>query len=162
MSAAQVTGGRSGKAYNDSGRYTLTYYLAPPLLAKRNAQGELQKRHFGPWVKHAFLALSALKGLRGAPFDVFGWTAERRTERKLISEYVSAMRLALPHQTEHPKACLELAQLPQQIRGYGHVKEVSIKRARTRQRELLTEILGKEPPGEQATGYGQYLEGAWS
>jgi indolepyruvate ferredoxin oxidoreductase len=145
-----------------SGPYKLAYHLAPPLLSRRNAQGQLQKRRFGPWVRHVFRGLAALKGLRGTPLDVFGWTAERRTERQLITDYVAAMRLVLPHQAEHAKACLELARLPQQIRGYGHVKQASIDRARARQRELLTEILGKAPPAGEAAGYGQFLEGAWS
>ncbi len=145
-----------------SGEYKLAYYLAPPLLSRRNAQGELQKRRFGPWVRYAFRLLAAMKLLRGTPLDVFGWTAERTTERELISEYVAALRLVWPHQAKHSKACLELAQLPQKIRGYGHVKEASIKYARARQRELLTEILGREPPPKADTGYGQYLVGAWS
>ena len=139
-----------------AGEYKLAYYLAPPLISRRNARGELQKRRFGPWVRHAFSVLAALKRLRGSPFDVFGWTAERRIERELINEYAAALRLALPHQDKHPKACLELAQLPQQIRGYGHVKEASIARARARQRVLLTDICGDEFPHRPDTGYDRH------
>ena len=71
------------------GDYKLVHHLAPPLLAKKNDKGELQKRPFGPWMRSAFTLLAKLKGLRGGPLDVFGRTEERRTERQLIVEYRS-------------------------------------------------------------------------
>jgi indolepyruvate ferredoxin oxidoreductase len=69
------------------GDFTLHYHLAPPLLAKKNEKGELQKQHYGPALLTAFKLLARLKGLRGTALDIFGWTPERRQERALIGEY---------------------------------------------------------------------------
>src|SRR3546814_873909 len=69
------------------GDYKLHFHLAPPLLAKRNAKGELVKKEYGPWVFTAFGLLARLRGLRGGALDVFGYTAERRMERRLIDDY---------------------------------------------------------------------------
>ncbi len=113
------------------GDIKLTYHLAPPLLAKKNEQGELIKRPFGPWMLGAFRVLAKLKGLRGTAFDVFGHTEERRSERALIVEYracveellagLDAGRLAL---------AVEIASIPEEIRGYGHVKARHLEAAR--------------------------------
>jgi indolepyruvate ferredoxin oxidoreductase len=106
------------------GDYKLHYHLAPPLLAQRNAAGELQKRSYGPWMQSAFRALAPLKVLRGGPLDVFGYTRERREERALAREYCSAMEALLPLLNDSNRAAaLAFAQLPEQIRGFGHVKE---------------------------------------
>ena len=76
-----------------SGDFKLLFHLAPPLTAPRDpTTGRLQKRAFGPWMFHAFKLLARLRRLRGTPFDLFGRTAERRTERKLIADYEMLMR----------------------------------------------------------------------
>jgi indolepyruvate ferredoxin oxidoreductase len=105
------------------GEYKLHYHLAPPLLARKNAKGELIKRPFGPAMGTAFRLLARLKGLRGTAFDPFGRTEERRTERALIAEYRACIEelLAGLHAANHA-AAVEIARLPEQIRGYGHVK----------------------------------------
>jgi len=105
------------------GEYKLHYHLAPPLLARKNAKGELIKRPFGPAMGTAFRLLARLKGLRGTAFDPFGRTEERRTERALIIEYRACIEelLAGLNATNHA-AAVEIARLPEQIRGYGHVK----------------------------------------
>src|SRR3546814_13230686 len=74
------------------GDYKLHFHLAPPLLAKRNAKGELVKKEYGPWVFTAFGLLARLRGLRGGALDVFGYTTERRMERRLIDDYRSEAR----------------------------------------------------------------------
>ena len=79
------------------GDYKLKYHLAPPLLAKRNDKGELVKQKFGPWMLTAFGVLAKLKGLRGTPFDIFGRTEERKTERALIGEYQATVDELLAH-----------------------------------------------------------------
>ncbi len=105
------------------GDYKLHYHLAPPLLAKRNAAGELQKSRFGPWVQNAFRLLAPLKVLRGGPLDIFGYTEERRHERALVQEYRAAVEAMLPTLSAGNRdAALAFARLPEQIRGYGHVK----------------------------------------
>jgi indolepyruvate ferredoxin oxidoreductase len=105
------------------GNYTLQHHLAPPLLARRNAQGELLKRAYGPWMRWAFRGLARLKGLRGTPFDPFGRTEERRQERALIEAYGHSLDELLVQLSEHniPQA-LAVARIPEQIKGFGHVK----------------------------------------
>ena len=69
------------------GDFKLNYHLAPPIIAKKNAKGELQKQKFGPAMLTGFRVLAKLKGLRGTALDIFGRTEERKTERALIGEY---------------------------------------------------------------------------
>ncbi len=86
------------------GDFKLSYHLAPPLLAKTNDKGELQKQKFGPWVQTAFRLLAPLKFLRGTAFDVFGRTEERRTERALVGEYRASLTPLLGR-TERREPC---------------------------------------------------------
>ncbi|MCX8517497.1 MAG: indolepyruvate ferredoxin oxidoreductase family protein, partial [Rhodoferax sp.] len=105
------------------GDYQLRYHLAPPLFARRNDKGELQKTSFGPWMGQVMKVLARLKFLRGTPLDVFGYSAERRTERALITEYRQTIESLLPNLTLHNRAqATTFARLPEQIRGFGHVK----------------------------------------
>jgi indolepyruvate ferredoxin oxidoreductase len=117
--------------------FKLHYNLAPPLLAKRNDQGELVKRRYGPWMLKAFGVLAKLKGVRGGALDVFGYTEERRTERALIGEYRASIERALAqlHAGTHADA-VALARVPDAIRGYGHVKERHLAQARATWREI--------------------------
>ncbi|MDE2617213.1 MAG: indolepyruvate ferredoxin oxidoreductase family protein [Burkholderiales bacterium] len=105
------------------GEYKLHYHLAPPLIARKNARGELVKRPFGPAMGSAFRLLARLKGLRGTAFDPFGKTEERRGERALIAEYRACIEELLAGlSAANHGAAVEIARLPEQIRGYGHVK----------------------------------------
>jgi indolepyruvate ferredoxin oxidoreductase len=117
------TGFRERIAEQFEGDFRIHYHLAPPLLAARNDKGELRKRKFGPATVLALRVLARLKGLRGTPLDLFGRTEERRTERALIGEYRAAMGevLAGLEPGRHALA-LEIARLPERIRGFGHVK----------------------------------------
>lgn len=120
---------RDGLAAQFAGDTKLRLHLAPPLLAKRDARtGHLQKREFGPWILTAFRALEKFKFLRGTALDPFGYTEERRTERALIARYEASIRAALAglDATNLAKA-VELAGLPAQIRGFGHVKEANLR-----------------------------------
>lgn len=113
------------------GDFKLNYHLAPPLLAKKNEKGELQKKQFGPAMGLAFKLLAPLKVLRGTPLDVFGMTHERRTERALIGEYKASIEEILATlSTDKLSAALDVARIPEQIRGFGHVKERHLKAAR--------------------------------
>ncbi|MBH9553581.1 indolepyruvate ferredoxin oxidoreductase family protein [Inhella gelatinilytica] len=106
------------------GDYKLVHHLAPPLLAQKNDKGELMKKPFGAWVRPAFRVLASLKGLRGTALDVFGHTEERKMERGLIQRYRQTVDALLASLTaERLPQALELARLPEDIRGYGHVKE---------------------------------------
>ncbi|WP_295954480.1 indolepyruvate ferredoxin oxidoreductase family protein [Rhodoferax sp.] len=120
------------------GDYQLHYHLAPPLLAKKNAQGELQKQKFGPGVRWAFQLLARLKGLRGTPLDPFGYQAERRTERALMAQYQDSIAQLLPRLTAaNHAAAVDVARIPEQIRGYGHVKARHLAAARLQWAEAL-------------------------
>jgi indolepyruvate ferredoxin oxidoreductase len=115
------------------GDVQLRFHLAPPLLAKKDADGHLVKKSYGPWVRHAFRWLAKAKGLRGTAFDVFGRTAERRMERALIGEYEQAIDRALARLTpETLPLIVELAALPEKMRGFGHVKEANVAKAKAR------------------------------
>ena len=105
------------------GDFKLHYQLAPPLLADRNAAGELQKRAYGPWMQTVFRLLAPLKVLRGGALDVFGYSEERRHERALAPQYRAALTAMLPKlNAANRDAALAFARLPEQIRGFGHVK----------------------------------------
>jgi indolepyruvate ferredoxin oxidoreductase len=110
------------------GDVRLKFHLAAPLLARRDeVTGHLQKREYGGWMIHAFRLLARLKFLRGTAFDIFGYTAERRTERKLIDGYLEMIEPPLANlKPEQIPALAKLARLPEMIRGYGHIKEQSI------------------------------------
>ncbi len=113
------------------GDYKLNYHLAPPLLAKKNDRGELQKQQFGPWMLTSFRVLAKLKGLRGTAFDVFGRSAERQMERELITDYTRSMEAVMQRlNAENMNTALEIARIPEQIKGFGHVKEKSVVVAR--------------------------------
>jgi indolepyruvate ferredoxin oxidoreductase len=113
--------------------FKLQYHLAPPLLAARNARGELVKKTYGGWMKRAFGVLARFKGLRGTAFDVFGYTEERRTERALIVEYRALVdELLAALSADRLADAVALASLPQEIRGYGHVKERHLAKVRAK------------------------------
>jgi len=121
------------------GDYTVAYHLAPPLTAKRDDKGELVKQRFGPWMQTAFRLLARMKGLRGGPFDVFGRTEERRTERALIGEYRASIDEVLQTLNAANLAqAVEIARIPEEIRGYGHVKERHLAAARPKWAALMT------------------------
>jgi len=132
------------------GDYTLKFHLAPPLLADRDpATGHLQKREYGKWMLGAFRVLARLKGLRGTSFDIFGRTEERRAERQAIVDYEAQLNEIVVGLTaaNHPTA-VELAALPLEIRGFGHVKEANRQRAAAKAESLITRF--RTPPGPRA------------
>jgi indolepyruvate ferredoxin oxidoreductase len=120
------------------GDYKLVHHLAPPLTAKRNDKGELIKKAYGPWMRSAFGWLARLKGLRGGALDVFARTAERKTEVALIGEYRACIDelLSTLDAAKLPLAA-EIARIPEEIRGYGHVKERHLQAARSKWEGLM-------------------------
>ncbi len=118
--------------------FKLKYHLAPPLLAAKDAKGELVKKTYGGWMKGAFGVLAKFKGLRGTAFDVFGYTEERKTERALIVEYRALVDELLRSLSADAMAdAVALASLPEEIRGYGHVKERHLAKVRAKRDALL-------------------------
>ncbi|MDD5325149.1 MAG: indolepyruvate ferredoxin oxidoreductase family protein [Polaromonas sp.] len=120
------------------GDFKLNYHLAPPLIASRNDKGELQKLRFGPWMLTGFRLLAPLKGLRGTPFDVFGRSEERRTERALIDEYRASIDEVLRGlSADNYPVAVEIARIPELIKGYGHVKARHLAAARPQWTALM-------------------------
>jgi indolepyruvate ferredoxin oxidoreductase len=110
------------------GNPTLKFHLAPPLLSKKNSKGELIKSEYGPWILKAFGVLARFKGLRGGPLDIFGRTEERRMERQLIVDYSALVNEVITLlSSENHGLALSLLSLPEQLRGFGHVKERHLK-----------------------------------
>ena len=122
------------------GRYRLDFHLAPPLLADRDPEsGHLRKRTYGPWMLHAFRILAKLRRLRGTRFDIFGHSEERRTERRLIGEYEAVLEQILHRLSADSHAtAVELAALPLEIRGFGHVKQAALARVKAKQATPLS------------------------
>jgi len=123
-------------AFEDGAK--LRYNLAPPLFSRRDADGHLIKREFGSWMGKAFTFLARFKGLRGTAFDIFGYTQERKMERGLIDHYEAQMLMVARRLTPaNYAAAVELASLPGQIRGYGHVKEANVEKVRALEPMIL-------------------------
>ena len=113
--------------------------MAPPLISKRDpVTGQLQKMEFGPWILHLFRVMEKMKFLRGTPFDIFGYSAERRMERQLIKDYKKLLESLLTSLTpRNYEIAVKLASIPEDIRGYGHVKEEHLKKAKEIEAALL-------------------------
>jgi indolepyruvate ferredoxin oxidoreductase len=121
------------------GDIKLKFHLAPPMLSKHDKEGRAVKQEYGPWMMSAFGVLAKLKGLRGTPFDVFGYTAERKLERALIGQYRETVGALLPKlSTENLAQAVAIASIPEDIRGYGHVKERHLTAARAKEAQLLS------------------------
>ncbi|WP_319020003.1 DUF6537 domain-containing protein, partial [Xanthomonas sacchari] len=120
------------------GDYRVRFHLAPPLLAKKDAQGRLRKREYGPWMFTAFKWLAKLRRLRGGALDVFGYSAERRGERQLIADYLATVDELLQRlQADNLALAVQIASIPEHIRGYGHVKEAHLHEAKQQEARLL-------------------------
>ncbi len=133
-----------------SGRYRVRVHLAPPLLSRPDKRtGAARKFSFGAWVLALFGVLARCRGLRGTPFDPFGYTRERRGERALIGRYEVLVEEVLSGLHAGNHACaVQLAELPLDIRGFGHVKDRSIEAAAARERTLLEQF--RAPPVREA------------
>jgi indolepyruvate ferredoxin oxidoreductase len=136
------------------GDYTVSYNLAPPLLSRTGPSGRPLKRHFGRYMQPLFKLLSHAKHLRGTPFDLFGYTSERRQERAWIKTYENDMqimqsKLTTPEQVDAAKAILAI---PSYIKGYGPVKLEAMQSASQRREQAWHEFnaLGDKTPLHRA------------
>ncbi len=133
------------------GDMRLSFHLAPPLLSKKGPDGRPKKREFGPWILPVFRVLARLKGLRGTPLDIFGHSAERREERRLIAQYEQDMQEILAGLTpDKLKLARELAALPLEIKGFGLVKMASIEAFEKKRARLLKKFRAGGAPQQQA------------
>ena len=115
----------------------INYHLAPPIFSKKDEDGHLKKKAFGQWMKTGFKVLKRFKWLRGTRFDPFGWTEERKMERKLRDQYLDNMQRMLTElSAKNIDLAVEIAEIPDDIRGYGHVKEEAVSKAAAREAEL--------------------------
>ena len=134
------------------GDVKLTFHLAPPLASARDPlTGEAQKREYGPWVFTLFKLLARLRRLRGGPFDIFGRTAERRMERQLITGYEATMKALFGalSQENHDYA-VRIAELPDEMRGFGHVKQRNVEQAKALEADLLAAFRDPAPRASAA------------
>ncbi|MEM7499991.1 MAG: indolepyruvate ferredoxin oxidoreductase family protein [Pseudomonadota bacterium] len=129
----------------------VTFHLAPPILGRTDADGRPRKTAFGPWMARVFAVLRHGKLLRGTPLDPFGYTAERRMERQLIRDYEAMLEEVQPALTPaSAEIATELARLPLEIRGFGHVKEANAERAAHRREQLLEALRSGPAPVAEA------------
>ena len=128
------------------GDYQLQFHLAPSWLSKPDAAtGQPRKRSFGPWMLKAFGVLARFKFLRGSALDPFGHSAERRLERELIEEYEANVAYLLAElKADNYRTAVALAEIPEQIRGYGHVKEAALAKAREQATQLKARLTVSE------------------
>ena len=129
------------------GDFKLSYHLAPPFLSSADdGIGRPKKRTFGPSMMSGFRLLARLKGLRGTPFDPFGYSKDRKLERELIAEFEADVEAVLANLSEQTAPIARaLLSLPEDIRGYGPVKEKSVAQARAKRLRLLGD-LDNPPP----------------
>jgi len=134
------------------GNYSLSFHLAPPLLAKRDPEsGHLIKQEFGSWMMTAFKWLAGFKNLRGGPLDIFGYSAERKAERALIASYEKTIDelLAALTSINHGLA-VDIAKVPADILGFGHVKEKNLRAAQAKEADLLQQFRSSDAPMKAA------------
>lgn len=120
------------------GDFKIVHHLAPPTTAQKDDKGQLKKKAYGPWMRKAMGVLAGMKGLRGTELDPFGRTEERKTERALIVEYRQCIETLLKDlSTDKLALAVEIASIPEEVRGYGHVKDRNLAAARTKWQGLM-------------------------
>ena len=133
------------------GDYKLRFNLAPPLLARRDpATGEMRKSEYGQWIFRAFRVVAKFKGLRGTAWDIFGYTTERKHERALRDEYLFGIERIIDSLTQDTlPTAVAIAELPEQIKGYGHVKQKSMAKIEALRGKLFA-VIERRPEMEKA------------
>jgi len=124
------------------GDYKIKYHLAPPLFSRKDPDtGHLKKAEYGSWMSLVFRSLSRLKFLRGTRFDIFGYTAERRMERQLIKDYIEIIdKIVESAEVINADVARELLALPDEIRGFGQVKEANVTAVKVKWDALVSRL----------------------
>lgn len=135
--------------------------LAPPLLSRIDpATGRPKKRAFGPWIFSAFKLLTASRRLRGTVLDPFGYTAERKAERALTAQYAADVEMILRQlESGNYGLLVELARVPDMIRGFGPVKDGTMAKAERKRAQLIAQF-GQNGPASNSDGVVQLMEAA--
>lgn len=130
----------------------MAIYMSPPLFARRDkTTGEPKKYKFGPWILPVLGVLKHFKSLRGTMFDPFGHTTDRKMERSLIKDYEADIEVLLSClNPQNHKQAVAIARIPEDIRGFGHVKEAQKAAAYQRRASLLTLFDASMSPQETA------------
>ncbi|BET98443.1 indolepyruvate ferredoxin oxidoreductase family protein [Xenorhabdus taiwanensis] len=121
---------------------TIRFHLSLPLFSRKDPRtGQRGKKEYGSWIVPVFRFLAACKSLRGTVFDIFGYQEERKQERNLLLEYERLIDFLIEKMERNNLAtCLQLAELPTQVRGFGHVKQKAMKRMLESKEELLKSL----------------------
>lgn len=134
------------------GKFEINYHLAPPIIGfGKKPNGRPRKRAFGAWMMKAFKLIAKYKHLRGTRLDIFGYSAERKMERQLIEDYkqtVTDMLGKLNEDNRHFAGAI--ARIPDDIRGFGPVKEAAFKKAEEKKRDLLVQFEKPASQGKQS------------
>ncbi len=149
--ARLYTDGRFAKAVTEAfdGNHRIEFHLAPPLLSAFNRDkvtGHPRKMTFGPWMLKAFGVLAKGKAVRGTWLDVFGYSAERRLERQMIRDYETMLdELEQRLGPDTHRVSVALASLPEDIKGFGHVKHANYEAAMKKRETLLGMLRDPKP-----------------
>ncbi|MEA2833752.1 MAG: indolepyruvate ferredoxin oxidoreductase, partial [Methylobacteriaceae bacterium] len=128
------------------GDMRMEVHLAPPILGRKDDKGHPKKTTFGPWMFKAFGLLARFRFLRGTPLDIFGYSEERRTERKLIADYEALIEEIMARLSPEKHAiAVALASIPEKIRGFGHVKARHLVPTKAEEADLLAKFRGETP-----------------
>lgn len=133
------------------GVHRIEFHMAPPLISRPGPDGRPRKTTFGPWLLPVLKLLRHGKALRGTPLDLFGWTAERRGERGMITAFETevARLCAMLSPDTHATACA-IAALPQTVRGFGPVKHAAATRAAAERVRLWAQLEAPTAPALHA------------
>jgi indolepyruvate ferredoxin oxidoreductase len=134
------------------GKLRYEFHLAPPLLARTDPNtGRPKKMSFGPWIKPAFGVLAKFKFLRGTALDPFGYSEERKLERKLVVDYAANLEELIATLAPQNRAlAIAVASIPEKIRGFGPIKQRSVTAAKAEEAVLLTRLRNAVKSGEPA------------
>ena len=137
------------------GNYTLQFHLAPPVFSRTDDEGKPVKRKFPQWTMKLFHVLARLKFLRGTAMDIFSYSSERKVEKQLIEDYENCIKEMLSKlNDENFEIALEIAILPEDIRGFGHVKSKNIERTKIKEKLLLEKYYGANKLAYKAVEIG--------
>lgn len=127
--------------------YRIHLSLAPQLrILEDKRTGRVAKRLWGTWIFQVMRILAALRVLRGTPLDLWGYHPHRRRERALIAWYeMTVNTVCATLKEENYQLAVEIASIPDAIRGFGPVKERAIDAAEQRERELIARYQGTSP-----------------
>ncbi|MEX2517783.1 MAG: indolepyruvate ferredoxin oxidoreductase family protein [Paracoccaceae bacterium] len=129
----------------------IEFHMAPPILGKKDSKGHPVKTTFGPWMQTALKHMAKFKGLRGGAFDIFGYSAERKSERAAIAEHEALLaELCAGLKPETHSVAAQLAALPLQVKGFGYVKAANAEATAKRRAELLAEFRAGGAPALKA------------